>query len=127
MSWEANEFITSPAVEQQVAAKHDELADDRERRHAARRFFRAAPPYCIQFDADGTATLCEKFYEYWPNLEPEEATTWRPISRHRDLEEAEQRMRLIVGGPVYYDADGRVLGQTPRHKPRWGLPPTDDE
>ena len=27
--------------------------------------------------------LCENFYEYWPNLEPEEATTWRPISRHQ--------------------------------------------
>jgi PAS domain-containing protein len=105
----------------------DELALDRERRHAARRFFRAAPPYCIEFDADGMAMLCEKLYEYWPNLEPEEATTGRVISRHADLEEAERRMRLIIGGPVYYDADGRVVNKAPRRRPRWGMPPTDDE
>jgi hypothetical protein len=58
--------------------------------------------------------------------EPEEATTWRPISRHQNLEEAE-RMPLIIGGPVYYDAEGRVLSKVPRRKPRWGMPPTDDE
>jgi hypothetical protein len=39
-------------------AVRDELADDRERRHEARRFYRAAPPYCIEFDANGTAMLC---------------------------------------------------------------------
>jgi hypothetical protein len=44
------------------------------RRHEARRFFRAAPPYCIEIGADGTAMLCQKFYEYWPNQEPEEAS-----------------------------------------------------
>jgi hypothetical protein len=33
------------------------------------------------------------------------------ISRHQNLEEAECRMRLIVGGPVYYDADGRVVNK----------------
>jgi hypothetical protein len=71
--------------------------------------------------------LCQKVYEYWPNQEPEEATTWRVISRHQNLEEAERRMRLIIGGPVYYDAEGRVVSKAPRCKPRWDMPPADDE
>jgi hypothetical protein len=94
MPWEGDTFIMPAAAEEKPSVKPDELALDRERRHAARRFFRAAPPYCVEFDADGTAMLCEKFYEYWPNLEPEEATTWRVISRHRDLEEAMRDRRL---------------------------------
>ena len=125
MLWDDEKFI--PAMVPKTVAKPDELADDRERRHAARRFFRAAPPYCIEFDGDGTAMLCQKFYEYWPNLEPEEATTWRVISRHENLEEAEWRMRLIIGGPVYCDAEGRVVSKPPARKPRWEMPPTDDE
>jgi hypothetical protein len=68
---------------------------DRQRRHAARRFFREAPPYCIEFDTDGSAMLCRKCYEYWPERTPEEATTWRMISRHETLEEAERRLRQI--------------------------------
>jgi hypothetical protein len=127
MPWEADTFIMPAAAEEKQSVKPDELALDRERRHAARHFFRAAPPYCIEFDADGTAMLCEKFYEYWPNREPEEATTWRPVSRHQNLEEAERRMRLIIGGPVYYDSEGRVLNKAPRRRPRGGVPPTDDE
>ena len=99
MPWEADRF--TPAAAQPKAIERDELAEDRERRHEARRFFRAAPPSCIEFDADGTAMLCQKVYEYWPNQEPEDATTWRVISRHQNLEEAECRMRLIIGGPVY--------------------------
>jgi len=110
-----------------LAAKPDELEDDRKRRHAAKRFFRTAPPYCIEFDADGTAMLCQKFYEYWPDREPEEATTWRIISRHQNLEEAERRLRLICGGPVYYDAEGRVVSKASRRKFRWEMPPTDDD
>jgi hypothetical protein len=125
MPWDAEKFI--PAAVPETAAKPDELADDRERRHSARRFFRDAPPYCIEFDADGTAMLCQKFYEYWPDLEPEEATTWRVILRHQNLEEAERRMRLIIGGPVYYDTGGRVVSKPPARKPRWDMPPTDDE
>jgi hypothetical protein len=124
MPWEADRF--HPATAQQAAAR-DTLADERERRHEARRFFRAAPPYCIELDAEGMAMLCEKVYEYWPEREPEDATTWRPISRHQNLEEAERRMRLIIGGPVYYDAEGRVVSKAPHRKPRWDLPPTDDE
>ena len=44
-----------------------------------------------------------------------------------NLEEAERRMRLLIGGPVYYDAEGRVVSKAPRRTPRWGLPPTDDD
>ena len=47
------------------------------------RGFRAAPPYCIEFDTTGAAVLSEKYYEYWPDREPEYAPTWRPISRHQ--------------------------------------------
>jgi hypothetical protein len=72
MPWEWDRF--TPATAQPEVAERDELAEDRERRHEARRFYRAAPPYGIEFDADGTAMLCQKFYEYWPNQEPEEAT-----------------------------------------------------
>ena len=75
----------SQATVPETTARPDEPGDDRRRRHAARRFFRAAPPYCIEFDADGTAMLCQKAYEYWPDLAPEEATTWRVISRHQNL------------------------------------------
>jgi hypothetical protein len=56
MPWEGDRF--TPATAQPEVVQRDELADDRERRHEARRFFRAAPPYCIEFDADGTAMLC---------------------------------------------------------------------
>jgi hypothetical protein len=119
------EFI--PATVPETTARPNEPGDDRERRHAARRFFRAAPPYCVEFDADGSAMLCQKAYEYWPDLAPEEATTWQVISRHQTLEEAERRLRLICGGPVYYDAEGRVVSKPPRRKPRWDMPPSDDE
>lgn len=72
--------------------------------------------------------LCEKYCEYWPDREPEEATTWRPISRHKDLEEAERRLRLILGAPIYYDTEGRVVNNPPRRrKTRWAMPPTDGE
>ena len=127
MAWEADTFIMPAAAEENPLVEPDELALDGERRHAARRFFREAPPYCIEFDTDGTAMLCEKLYEYWPNLEPEEATMWRLISRHQNLEEAERGMRLIIGGPVYYDAEGRVVNNGPSSNPFWGMPPTDDE
>jgi hypothetical protein len=49
MPWEGDRF--TPATAHPEVAERDELAQDRERRHAARRFFRAAPPYCIEFDA----------------------------------------------------------------------------
>ncbi len=125
MPWDEEKFVR-PAVPK-TPARREAPDDDRERRHAARRFFRAAPPYCIEFDADGTAMLCQKFYEYWPDREPEQATTWRLVSRHQDLEDAERRLRLICGGPIYYDAEGRVVSNSPRRTPRWDMPPADDE
>jgi hypothetical protein len=125
MPWEGDRF--TPATAQPEVAERDELAQDRERRHEARRFFRAAPPYCIEFVAERTAMLCQKVYEYWPNQEPEEATTWRVISRHQNLEEAERRLRIICGGPVYFDAQGHVVSKAPRRKPRWDMPPDDDD
>lgn len=71
--------------------------------------------------------LCRKCYEYWPNREPEEATTWRMISRHETLEEAERRLRQICGGPIYYDSEGRMVNKAPRRKPHWEMPPPDDD
>lgn len=101
--------------------------EDREHRLAARRFYRAAPPYCVQFEVDGTVTLRQKAYEYWPELEPEDATSWQVISTHEDMDEAERRLRLILGPPVYYDAEGKPTKPPRSVKPRWGMPPTDGE
>jgi hypothetical protein len=68
MPWEGDRFtrgaVPPPAVRDAL------VEDDRERRHEARRFYRAAPPYCIEFDAKGMALLCQKVYEYWSNQEP---------------------------------------------------------
>ena len=125
MPWDEIGFIPTTIPEQAAEAEPVDDAE-REHRHAARRYFRAAPPYCIEFDTDGTAMLCQKYYEYWPHRDPEEATTWRVISRHCDLEEAERRLRLICSTPVYYDAEGRIL-KGPCRKPRWDMPPTDGE
>jgi hypothetical protein len=44
MPWEADTFIVPAAAEEKPFVKPDELDLDRERRHAARRFFRRAPP-----------------------------------------------------------------------------------
>jgi len=104
----------------------DAYESDRQRRHAARRHFLAAPAYCIAFDAEGRAVLCEKCYEYWPNRDPEDATIYRPLSRHVDLEEAERRLRLLCGGPIYYDESGRVVREGPSRKRVWGVPTDDD-
>jgi len=101
--------------------------EDREHRLVARRFYRAAPPYCIQPEDHGTVTLRRKEYEYFPELEPEDATTYRVISTHECLDEAERRLRLIVGPPVYCDAEGRPAKPPRGTKPRWGMPPTDGE
>ena len=86
----------------------------RQERHRldARRLFDAAPPYRVQFEENGTVSLCAKRYDYWPNRPPAAATRWRPISSHPDLEAAEQRLRLITSPNVYYDERGR-LAQAP--------------
>jgi hypothetical protein len=70
--------------------------------------------------------LWEKCYEYWPNRDPEDATIYRPLSRHADLEEAERRLRLLCGGPIYYDESGRVVREGPSRKCAWGVPTDDD-
>ena len=128
MPW-GEERFTCPSVTRAPATTQHEPEDNHEHRLAARRYFRAAPPYCIEFDATGAAVLSEKYYEYWPDREPEDATTWRPISRHQDLEEAERRLRLICGTPHYYDEEGRVVSKPPprRRTTRWAMPPTDGE
>ena len=81
-------------------------------RLAARRFFEAAPFYRVQFEPNGTVSLRRKDYNYWPNRPPAAATRWRVISTHRDLDEAERRLRFITSPHVYYDEDGR-LAQAP--------------
>ena len=40
------------------------------------------------------------------------ATRWRVLSTHRDLEDAERRLRHITSPPVHYDERGR-LAQLP--------------
>lgn len=79
----------------------------------ARRFFEEAPLYCIQFENDGTVSLRRKCYNYWPARPPADATLWRVLSTHRDLEDAERRLRRIASPPVHYDERGR-LAQAPR-------------
>ena len=104
-----------------------EACDDEEaQRLAARRFYLDAPPFRIDFELDGTVTLGMKHYEWCEGMSPEEATRWRPISRHADLEEAERRLRHVCAGPHFYDAQGRVVSPTGvARTPPWPLPPED--
>lgn len=67
------------------AREREPVNEDWEHRLAARRFYRAAPPYCIQPEGNGTVTLRIKEYQYFPELEPEDARTWRGISTHDDM------------------------------------------
>ena len=83
-------------------------------RLAARRFFDAAPLYRVQFDEDGTVSLRKKSYDYWPARPPSAATRWRVLSTHRDLEDAERRLRHITSPHVYYDERGRLAQAPPR-------------
>ena len=79
----------------------------------ARRFFEEAPLYRVEFEDDGTVSLRRKGYEYWPARPPAAATLWRVLSTHRDLEDAERRLRHIASPPVHYDERGR-LAQAPK-------------
>ncbi len=74
----------------------------------ARRFFEAAPLYRVQFEANGTVSLRKKAYNYWPNRPPAAATRWCVLSTHRDLDEAERRLRFVTSPHVYYDERGRL-------------------
>lgn len=123
MSWEQEEF----RAKEPKAESRPVVDRDRSRRILARQFYRAAPPYCIQFENNGSVTLREKKYEYWENQEPEAATSWVTISTHDNMEEAERRLRLICTATVFYDAEGRPTKPPRRLKPRWPMPPTDDE
>ncbi|MGE4049097.1 MAG: hypothetical protein AB7F35_29920 [Acetobacteraceae bacterium] len=121
-------FGEEPFQEKLWPAK-ERLAEDADREHrlAARRFYRAAPPYCIQPEANGTVSLRQKTYEYYPEREPEEATSYVVISTHDCLDEAERRLRLITGPAIYYDAEGRPTKPPRNTKSRWVMPPTDGE
>ena len=104
-----------------------EEAAEQRARLAARRHFRAAPPYCIRFEADGRVSLRRKRYSYWGEADPAAATRWEPISYHADLEAAEQRLRHITSPTSYYDAHGRLVA-APRHREaEWDDVPEDDE
>ena len=127
MPWEPAAQPKEFCDKQQKAASPSATDEDLARRLAARRFYRAAPPYCIRFEDNGTLTLRQKTYEYWDNRDPEEATTWAVVSTHDDLDEAERRLRLICIGSIYYDAEGRQVKPPRCAKPRWGMPPADDE
>jgi hypothetical protein len=94
---------------------------------ASRRFYRAAPPYCIEFANDGKVTLRQKTYEYWDTGDPEDATSWVTLSTHDDLEEAERRLRFICGPTIYYDAEGKSTKAPRKQKPRWPSAPPDDD
>src|SRR4051794_26218717 len=121
-------FGEEPFLEKPLLAEERKPVDpDWEHRLAARRFYRAAPPYCIQPEDNGTVTLRRKEYEYFPEQQPEDATTWRVISTHEDMDEAERRLRHMLGSPVYYDAEGRPVRPSRAAKPRWSTPPTDGE
>jgi hypothetical protein len=88
-------------------------ATEQERhRLAARRFFDAAPLYRVQSEEDGTVSLRQKSYDYWPARPPAAATRWRVLSTHGDLEDAERRLRPIASPRIHYDERGR-LAQVP--------------
>lgn len=87
------------------------LEQERHRRDA-RRFFEEAPLFRVQFEENGTVTLCKKEYKYWPGRPCAASTAWRPVSSHPDLEGAERRLRHITAPHVYYDERGR-LAQAP--------------
>lgn len=92
---------------------------------AADEFFAAAPPFRVQFELDGTVSLCRKHYDYWPNRPPADATRWKRISIHQSLEQAEQRLRHVTSPHVYYDEHGRLArapeaGAEERRRPAAG-------
>jgi hypothetical protein len=86
-----------------------------------------APRYRIQFEADGTVSLCEKRYRYWPERPAVTATCWAVLSRHPDLEDAERRLRHVTTPPIYYDERGRPVLVPPPAPPAWGEDDADLE
>ena len=99
---------------------------DREVRLAARAYFRAAPPYRIQFERSGKVSLRRKRYEFMEEADPKTATKWDVISDHKDLEEAERRLRHVTSADVYYDKRGRVTHAPAEPEEEWGVPEDDE-
>src|SRR5215213_5358228 len=100
---------------------------DQERalRRAARAHFRSVPPYCIRPELEGDFTLRRKRYEFWGDPDPAAATHWDVLSRHRDFEEAERKLRLIASAPVYYDKRGRLASSPALPEDNWRVPDDD--
>jgi hypothetical protein len=106
-------------------AQH-EVCDEERLRRAARAYFRAAPPYRIQFEEDGRLSLRKKHYRYWGEADPAASTQWRVLSYHEDFEAAERRLRHVTSANVYYDEQGR-LARAPREPaPDWDVPEDEE-
>jgi hypothetical protein len=117
----------APEIRQVEAKCASAVQEDHARRVAARRFYRAAPPYLIEFEDSGLVALKRKTYEYWDTGDPEDATTWVTISTHDDLEDAERRLRHICGPAIFYDAEGKPTKPPRKAKARWPNCPEDDD
>ncbi len=107
---DAERRADEPEEEEGYGAEEQRRRAAQQERHRleARGLFEAAPAYRIQFELNGTVSLCSKRYEYWPNRPPADATLWRAISNHPDLEQAERRLRHITSPHIYYDERGRL-------------------
>ena len=117
----------APEVRQAVPVSAPAVQDDHARRVAARRFYRAAPPYLIEFEDSGSVALKRKTYEFWDTGDPEDATTWVTISTHDDLEDAERRLRHICGPAFFMISEGKPAKPPRKAKARWPSCPPDDD
>jgi hypothetical protein len=125
MPWEPTGFLADEPVLERAQPEAEPGIDAH--RLAARRFYPAAPPYCIRFEDNGMVTLRRKDHDYYEDREPELATIWTIISTHEDLDEVERCLRMICSASLYYDAEGRPAKSPRKAKPRWPMPPTDGE
>lgn len=122
MAWDGDAYFDHQLETRSPGERCD---DTGERRQAARRHFLDAPPYRIDFETDGTVSLCVKRYEWRDDMQPEDATSWVPVSRHPTLDEAERRLRHICSGPHFYDAEGRLVRAPRGLRPLWESPPDE--
>ena len=125
MPWEPTGFLADEPVPERLHPAPEPGIDAH--RLEARRFYRAAPPYCIRFEDNGTVTLRRKDYDYYEDRDPELATIWKIISTHAELDGAERRLRMICSSSLYYDAEGKPAKSPRKAKPRWPMPPSDGE
>src|SRR5690242_12523226 len=112
--WVVRDGEAGPEPEATAEDETAEQREERERLEAARRYFRAAPAYCIRFERDGRVSLRHKHLSTWGKTRPADATLWKVISYHADLEEAERRLRHIASPTVYYDERGQVAAGLPK-------------